>query len=114
MKEGITVAATLFVSSFVAVGSAIANPAHMTVSGAPASWRSNQTQQVQPSENNSTKPVDARDKQEVKPIEGQVSIPTADTTQCTGDAKSSTPPVVNNTHHIRNVVWRNMRMACTR
>lgn len=33
-------------------------------------------------------------------------------TPCKGDANRSTPPVVNNPTHIRNIVWRNMRMQC--
>jgi hypothetical protein len=33
-------------------------------------------------------------------------------THCTGDAARSTPPVVNNPTHIRDVVWKNMRAIC--
>ncbi len=41
-------------------------------------------------------------------------IPTvaATGTSCRGDAAYSTPPVVNNPTHIRNVVWKNMRAMC--
>ncbi len=42
------------------------------------------------------------------------SIPAIATTEahCTGDSARSTPPVVNNQTHIRDVVWKNMRATC--
>jgi hypothetical protein len=42
------------------------------------------------------------------------SLPAVAATEslCKGNANRATPPVVNNTTHIRNIVWHNMRVQC--
>lgn len=121
MIKLITAASMLVATSIVSVGAAIASPPHTTVSGQPAAWRfgESQTIQTKPTVQPTTgtqdsKPQAAADKGEVKSID--VQPPAASVSRsnsCTGDAASATPPVVNNPHHLRNVVWRNARMACT-
>lgn len=113
MKREIAIAATLFATSLVSVGSALASPANVTVSGAPAFWRSNQVQRnsVQLPE---AKPVDVRDKQEAKPIAEQPPAMTSTGFKCTGDARFSKPPVPNYPQNLRNVMWRILRQNCVR
>jgi hypothetical protein len=119
MKKVIALTSTLFAASIISVAAAIASPTSVTTSGQPAAWKTSETQPnsapanpvSQPSGANQNQPVDAPDKREVKSIDAQVlAVPRAN--QCTGDARFSNPPVVNNPHHIRNVVWRNMRAMC--
>lgn len=108
MKKLIALASTLFATSVVSVGAAVANPASGTQ---PNSAPVNPI--VQPSEVTPEQPVDTRDKTEVKSIDAPVpSVSPSTANQCVGDARFATPPVVNNPHHIRNVVWRNMRSLC--
>lgn len=120
MNRLITAASMLVATSIVSVGAAIANP--ITVSGQPAIWKFGQSRTiqarpvVQPTPDaQDSKPQAAVDKGEVKLIDVQPpAAPVSRSNSCTGDAASATPPVVNNPHHLRNVVWRNARMACTR
>lgn len=120
MKKIIALASTLLATSVVSVGAAIASPANLTTSGQPAAWKIRETQSnsapgssvSQPSNVNQEKPVDVRDKEEVKAINAPIPAVSPVANQCTGDARFSTPPVVNNPHHVRNVVWRNMRAMC--
>lgn len=121
MSKLITAASMLVATSIVSVGAAIASPPHTTVSGQPAAWGfgESQTIQTKPTVQPTTgtqdsKPQAAADKGEVKSIDVQSSAPVPRSNACTGDAASATPPVVNNRNHLRNVVWRNARMACTR
>ena len=122
MNRLITAASMLVATSIVSVGAAIASPPHTTVSGQPAAWgfRESRTIQkikpmVQPtSDAQDSKPQAAVDKGEVKSIDESPVAPVSQSNSCTGDAASAKPPVVNNPHHLRNVVWRNARMACTR
>lgn len=101
------------------MGAAIASP--ITVSGQPAIWRFGQSQTIQTkpmvqptSDAQDVKPQTAVDKGEVKSIDVQSPAPVPRSNSCRGDAASAKPPVVNNPHHLRNVMWRNARMACTR
>lgn len=120
MKKIIALASTLFAASVVSVGAAIASPANLTTSGQPAAWKIRETQSnsapgssvSQPSNVNQEKPVDVRDKEEVKEIGTPTPAVSPVANQCTGDARFAKPPVVNNPHHVRNVVWRNMRAMC--
>lgn len=41
-----------------------------------------------------------------------ISAVKANENACKGDARSSTPPVLNYPTHLRNVVWRNTRTLC--
>lgn len=121
MKKVIALTSTLFAASIVSVGAAIASPASVTTSGQPAAWKASEAQPnfapanpaSQTSGANQNKPIDARDTGEVKLIDAQVPA-VLKTNQCTGDARFSKPPVVNYPHHIRNVVWRNMRAMCVK
>ncbi len=114
MNKLITAASMFVATSIVSMGAAIASP--ITVSGQPAIWRFDQSRTIQ------TKPMvqptsDAQaavGKGEVKSINVQSpAAPISRSSSCTGDAASAKPPVVNNPHHLRNVMWRNARMACT-
>lgn len=120
MNKLITAASMLVATSIVSVGAAIASP--ITVSGQPAIWRFSQSRTVQTkptaqpvTEAQDPKPQAAADKGEVKSIDVQSpAAPVSRSSSCTGDAASAKPPVVNNPHHLRNVIWRNARMTCTR
>lgn len=124
MEKVITAASTLVVTSVVSVSAAIASPMYTTTSGQPAAWKFGQPQTnavptnpvVQPAANTrNNKPNDTPDKGEVKSIEAQTPAPVMPAAnRCTGDARFANPPVVNNPHHVRNVVWRNMRAMCVR
>ncbi|BAU15966.1 hypothetical protein LEP3755_65330 (plasmid) [Leptolyngbya sp. NIES-3755] len=119
MNQLITAASMLVATSIVSVGAAIASP--LTVSGQPAVWRFGQSRTIQAKpiaqptlDTQDSKPQAAVDKGEVKSIDEAPAAPISQSNSCRGDAASATPPVVNNPHHLRNVVWRNARMACTR
>lgn len=121
MNQLITAASMLVATSIVSFGTAIASPLHTTVSGQPAAWRLDQSRTIQTkpmvqptSDVQDIKPQAAVDKGEVKLTDEAPAAPVSQSNSCTGDAASATPPVVNNPHHLRNVVWRNARMACTR
>jgi hypothetical protein len=121
MNQLITAASMLVATSIVSVGAAIASPTHTTVSGQPAAWRFGQSwtihtkPTVQPtSDAQDSNLQGAVDKSEVKSVGESPAAPVSRSNSCTGEAASATPPVVNNPHHLRNVVWRNARMACSR
>jgi hypothetical protein len=121
MNQLITAASMLVATSIVSVGAAIASPTHTTVSGQPATWKFGQSLTIQTkptvqptTETQDSKPQAAVDKGEVKSVGESPATPVSRSNSCTGEAASATPPVVNNPHHLRNVVWRNARMACTR
>ncbi len=110
MKKVTALVSAIFATSVVSMSAAIASPTDLTTSGQPASWKVIRTQ---PSATIRNQLVDVRDKGEVKSIETQAPAATTPTAnRCIGDAKFATPPVVNNPHHLRNVVWRNMRAMC--
>lgn len=46
-------------------------------------------------------------------VQAQMRTPTTLHRRCTGDAAKAKPPVPNNSTHLRNVIWRNMRAMCT-
>lgn len=123
IRKAITAASAMIVTFVVSVSAAaIASPTHTTTSGQPAVWKFGQTQMnaapknpvAQPAvRSQNSKPNDTRREGEVKSIKAQAPSPvTAAAKRCTGDARFANPPVVNNPHHVRNVVWRNMRMMC--
>ncbi|BAU15824.1 hypothetical protein LEP3755_63890 (plasmid) [Leptolyngbya sp. NIES-3755] len=117
MKQFILATSTLAVlatASIFSTSSAIATSSNtLTTSGMPHAWQnaldrnvlqsSKTAQSIDQSKTSVSQTSTGAKPQFTNPVKS---------TKCSGDAARSTPPVVNNPTHIRNVIWRNMRARC--
>ncbi len=125
MQKIIAAVSLLIAGSIVSVSPAIGSPTSFTTSNPPTTLKRNQLQANnapvnpvgQPTVNNqNSQPENIPKERDMESmIEAQATAATrSGANQCRGDARFENPPVVNNPHHIRNVVWRNMRTICAK
>jgi len=119
MKQSTLATSTLAVlatASIFSTSSAIASSSSnmLTTSGMPHAWQNALDRNILQS--SKTAQSIAQSKTSVSQVSTGAkpqSTNPVKPTKCKGDAARSTPPVVNNPTHIRNVIWRNMRAMCS-
>jgi hypothetical protein len=116
MKQFILATSTLAVLATASIFSAIASSSSntLTTSGMPHAWQNAPDRNVLQS-SKTAQPIDQSKTSVSQASTGAKPQSTnpVKSTKCKGDAVRSTPPVVNNPTHIRNVIWRNMRAMCS-